>query len=75
MSGCHDDGSHQDGVVLTSYEKVMATADVRPGRPDNSDLYEVLIETDPDKKMPRPPRNPLTNTQIGQIKKWIEQGA
>jgi hypothetical protein len=75
MSGCHDDASHQDGVVLTSYAKVMATADVRPGRPDNSDLYEVLIETDPDDRMPRPPRAPLSSAQIGLIRNWIQQGA
>lgn len=75
MSGCHDDVSRQDGVILTSYERVMATADVRPGRPDNSDLYEVLVETDPDKRMPRPPRSPLQQSQISLIRKWIEQGA
>jgi len=75
MSGCHDDASHQDGVILTSYEKIMATADVRPGRPNNSDLYEVLLETDPDKRMPRPPASPLQQNQVQLIKKWIEQGA
>jgi hypothetical protein len=64
MSGCHDDASHQDGVILTSYEKVMNTADVRPGRAGSSKLYEVLIDTDPDDRMPRPPRSPLTSQQI-----------
>jgi hypothetical protein len=75
MSGCHDDASRSDGVILTSYEKVMATADVRPGRPGNSDLYEVLVETRPDKRMPRPPQNPLTQQQIQLIYDWIKQGA
>jgi len=75
MSGCHDDASHQDGVILTSYEKVMATADIRPGRPANSELYEVLVESDPDKRMPRPPANPLPQSQVQLIKTWIEQGA
>ena len=75
MSGCHDDASHQDGVVLTSYEKVMSTGDVRPGRPGSSNLYEVIIETDPDDRMPRPPRSPLTSAQIQVIYQWIQQGA
>ena len=75
MSGCHDDASHQDGIILTSYEKVMATAGVRPGRPTDSDLYEVLVETDPDDRMPRPPRNPLSQDQIQVIYQWIQQGA
>ncbi|HPG11952.1 MAG TPA: c-type cytochrome, partial [Chitinophagaceae bacterium] len=75
MSGCHDNASHQDGVILTSYQTVMATADVRPGRPENSDLYEVIIDTDLEDRMPRPPQAPLQQDQIALIRKWIEQGA
>lgn len=75
MSGCHDNASHQDGVILTSYQTVMATADVRPGRPENSDLYEVITDTDPEDRMPRPPQAPLQQDQIALIRKWIEQGA
>lgn len=75
MSGCHDDASHQDGVMLTSYEKVMATAGVKPGRPGESDLYKVLVESRPDKRMPRPPQAPLSQQQIQLIYDWIRQGA
>ena len=75
LSGCHDDASRKDGVILTSYEKVMNTGDVRPGRPGDSDLYEVLVENDPDKRMPRPPLNPLSQQQIQIIYQWIQQGA
>lgn len=75
MSGCHDDASHQEGVVLTSYEKVMSTAGIRAGRPDNSELFERITETDPGKRMPRPPQNPLSQDQVQRIRKWIEQGA
>ncbi len=74
-SGCHDAASHQDGVELTSYEKIMATADVDPGDPNGSDLYEVLNEDDPDKVMPRPPNNPLTAAEKQLIRNWILQGA
>lgn len=75
MSGCHDDASHQGGVVLTSFEKVMSTAGIRPGHPGNSELYERITDTDPDKRMPRPPRSPLSPAQITVIRQWIEQGA
>lgn len=75
MSGCHDDASHQDGVVLTSFEKVMATADIRPGQPGNSELFERIIDTDPNDRMPKPPRSPLSAAQINMIRQWIEQGA
>ena len=74
MSGCHDAASAQDGVVLTSYSTIMNTGDVKAGQPNNSELYEVLIETDPDKIMPPPPAS-LTAAQIQLIKTWIKQGA
>ncbi len=75
VTGCHDPGSAQDGVVLTDYAYVMQTADVRPGDPGGSDLYEVITETDPDKRMPPPPKQPLNAGQIAKIEKWILQGA
>ena len=74
MSGCHDAASAQDGVVLTSYTSIMNTGDVKAGQPNNSELYEVLVETDPDKIMPPPPAS-LTAAQIQLIKTWIQQGA
>jgi hypothetical protein len=73
MSGCHDDVSHQDDVILTSYAAVMNSAGVKPFKSSKSDLYEVLIETDPKKRMP--PTAPLDADIVLKIKKWIDQGA
>ncbi|MCB9283928.1 MAG: hypothetical protein H6563_07645 [Lewinellaceae bacterium] len=75
MPGCHDVDSHQEDVVLTSYENVMNTADVTPYDPNESKLYRMITETDPDKIMPQPPQPPLNADQIGLIGKWILQGA
>lgn len=76
VSGCHDPATASDNVILTNYTDIMATADVRPGDPTGSDLYEVLVETDPDKKMPPPGSGiSLTNDQINLIYTWIQQGA
>ncbi len=75
FSDCHDAASAQDGVVLTSYERVMQTADVRAFDLDGSDLYEVITDSDPDKRMPPPPRAGLTSAQINLIATWILQGA
>ncbi|HEY6502977.1 MAG TPA: c-type cytochrome domain-containing protein [Chitinophagaceae bacterium] len=75
MSGCHDNASHEDGVTLTSYEKVMASGIISPGNPNGSDLYEAITDTDPGDRMPEPPRNPLTQAQIQLIRQWIQQGA
>ncbi len=74
-AGCHDAASQMDGVILTDYESVMQTADVRPGNPNGSDLYEVLTEDDLDKRMPPPPNLPFTTEQIQMVYTWIMQGA
>jgi len=73
MSGCHDAVTRADGVDLTSYAKIMQY--VRAGNATRSELYEVMVDTDPDKRMPPPPRSPLTANQIAKIQKWINQGA
>lgn len=75
FGGCHDDNSAQDGVILTSYNSVINTADVEAFDLDGSDLYEVITDDDADKRMPPPPNNPLTSQQINLISKWILQGA
>ncbi len=74
-SGCHDVESAVDGVILDSYVNVLETGDIKPGNPDGSDLYEVLVEDDPDKRMPPSWLPPLTNDQIAMVRKWILQGA
>lgn len=75
LSGCHDAITHEDGVDLTSYEKVMQTADVRPNNLGGSDLYEVITDDDVDDRMPPAPNIPLTSEQIQLIADWILQGA
>ena len=75
QSGCHNVASAADGVVLTNYNNLINSNIVTPGNPGNSDLYEVLVETDPDKVMPPPGENPLSPSQISLIQTWIQQGA
>jgi len=74
MSGCHDDASHKDGIILTSYSGIMAGG-IRAGNPGKSKIYKVISTTKPDDRMPQPPRNPLSQEQISLISKWIGQGA
>ncbi len=75
LSGCHDAITQEDGVNLTSYEKVMQTADVRPNDLDGSDLYEVITDDDVDDRMPPSPNTPLNSEQVQLIANWILQGA
>lgn len=73
LSGCHDALTATDGKDFSSYEGIRD--EVRPGRPQNSEIYHVITEDDNDDRMPPPPMNRLTSGQIETIRKWIEQGA
>ncbi len=75
LSGCHDAASHQKDVILDSYTNVRNTGEIRLDDPTNSEIYEVITETDPDKRMPPPPRTALTADQKALVLKWIQQGA
>lgn len=73
--GCHDAITMEDGVRLTDYNAVMQTAGITPGDPGDSDMYEVITETDPDKRMPPPPNDPWSQENINMVYTWIAQGA
>jgi len=75
FSGCHNEASAQEDIILTSYENVMNSDVVEAFRLDNSDLYEVLTEDDEDKRMPPPPAYRLSSEDINTIAEWILQGA
>ncbi|MBK6345070.1 MAG: hypothetical protein IPF68_03910 [Bacteroidales bacterium] len=75
MSGCHDASTAQEGVILTSYQSVMGTAEIIPGNPGRSKLYEAITDGETDERMPPPPMSALSADQILMIRKWIEQGA
>jgi hypothetical protein len=72
--GCHDAASHQEGYVLTSYANIVSRGLVA-GNANASEIYEVLVEDKPDKRMPQPPNPPLSVEQIAIIKRWIDEGA
>lgn len=74
-SGCHDETTRADGVVLTSFENTFSTGDVIPGDPEESDLYERLVEDRLQRRMPPAPAAPLAQDQIDLIFTWISQGA
>lgn len=74
-SGCHDVISHKEGIILNNYQNAMSSDVVKAYNPGNSDLYESITETRPEKRMPEPPNEKLTTEQIDIIGKWILQGA
>lgn len=75
MSGCHDAGSAEEGVILTNYQNIIQTGGIRPGSPTESELFEKITESRLDKRMPPPPTPAFSSSQIELIRKWIAQGA
>jgi hypothetical protein len=75
QAGCHDQITQTEDIILDSYENIMASNVIKPFDLSDSDLYEVITEGDPDKRMPPPPANSLSFDQINLIAKWILQGA
>ena len=71
-TNCHDALTAKDGIVLDTYANIIISGEVKPHKPFDSKLFEVLTD-DGDDLMP--PNNPLSTEQINSIKKWIEQGA
>lgn len=75
QSGCHDAASAQDGIVLDNYDNIMRTGGIIKGNAWSSELYEVLVETDPEDVMPPAPKSRLSADQITLIAGWINAGA
>src|SRR5947199_1202686 len=61
----------KDGIFST----IKDHQTVVPGKPDKSELYRRVTETDPEERMPDPKSNKkLSDRDIAVVKKWIEQG-
>jgi hypothetical protein len=73
-TGCHDQSSHREGIILTDYTSILRTGKIRPGDPNDSKFLRSLTEGGED-KMPPPPNNPLNSDQVSMIRQWIAQGA
>jgi len=73
-TGCHDQESHKDGIILTDYSSIIKTGKIKAGDPNDSEFFESLTENGDD-LMPPPPYDPLNSEQIQLIKTWILQGA
>lgn len=75
VSGCHDVESHKEGIILSTYADIMDADILDISDPWDSELIEVVTETDPDDRMPEPPLPPLSADQIALLIKWQQQGA
>ncbi len=74
ISGCHDPITAEGEVVLSSFRTLVSSGVATPFNLDESKLYKVLIDNDPEDRMPLD-RPPLSQDQIQLIAAWILQGA
>lgn len=72
-SGCHNGSSPADGIDLTTFLKAMSSGKIKPYNASGSKLYQAILETDPNDRMP--PAGALPSDKIALIQKWIQQGA
>jgi hypothetical protein len=72
-TGCHDAITHAGDHIYTSYATTMTS--VTAGSPANSHMYQTIILTSGESKMPPTNRPQLTVAEIDSIGKWIGYGA
>lgn len=75
MSGCHDQVSAREGIILTDYVQAINTGSIQPGNAKHSELYEAITDFNSDDIMPPSNYGSLTSEEINAIKTWIDQGA
>ena len=73
VSGCHDPGTHEEGLILNNYSGIVSL--VRPGNAEGSKLFKVISARGGEDLMPPPPHPRLTSQQVASVQKWINQGA
>jgi mono/diheme cytochrome c family protein len=74
-TGCHDKLTEDQDILLVDYASIIAYGEIEPGDPEESKLFKVITDDDPDDRMPPPPKTPLNADQISKIRTWISQGA
>ena len=75
VPGCHDAATQEEGIDYETFASTRNTGKINLGSPASSKMYKVLIDNDPDDRMPPAPRPALSNDQIALVLKWIQQGA
>jgi hypothetical protein len=73
---CHKFDVARGGIKILHYRLLVNVRQVVvPGKPDDSELYRLIISPDEDVRMPPEGENPLPPRAIATIRRWIEEGA
>jgi uncharacterized membrane protein len=68
-SGCHDATTKAEGLNLSNYNSIMATNEIKAGKPNDGDIMKEI------NRGSMPPSSPLSADQKALLSKWISQGA
>jgi len=75
---CHNEQKAKGNFQVHSFQALTKRAKgepvLVPGKPDDSELYQLLVTTDEDSRMPQNDDR-LPPAQIALIKQWIQEGA
>ncbi len=76
---CHREAKSKGNYRLDTFESLLKAGDsgepaLTPGRPDASQLYQLLIAPDESDRMPKK-ADPLSRDEILLVQQWIAQGA
>ena len=77
--GCHDNRKTEGRYALHNFEQLLKPGEsgespIVPGKPNESYLFQKLIESDRGLRMPQQD-DPLNPAEIDLFRSWIEQGA
>jgi WD40 repeat protein/mono/diheme cytochrome c family protein len=77
-TGCHQPAKAKGDYVMTEFARLLAGGEeggaILPGKPEESNLLKVSTPVDGKAEMP-PKGDPLHETQLALIRKWIAEGA
>lgn len=71
---CHGPNGEAGLVRFDRRDDLLEQRSIVPGKPDESELLRRVTSIDPDERMP-PKGDPLTASQVEQLRRWIAEGA
>ncbi|MBP3953863.1 protein kinase [Gemmata sp. G18] len=74
-ANCHQLSEAGGGIKVLNHNLLLARKVVIPGRPEESELYHLLVTENETKVMPKPSQPRLTPAEIESVRQWIAGGA
>jgi mono/diheme cytochrome c family protein len=73
---CHNSKDAEMGIKIMHHRLLVSVRKVVvPGKPEESELFDLITSKDDDKRMPPPDNARLSNEEVETIRLWILEGA